>query len=292
MVLAQWVSNAERGLWRMISWWHTISIQCLLFGVVSITNLRAQQPASTATAVGVQGAMLFDSNCGSCHGSDGRGGEHAPDIATAPDVQRLTDSDLIEIATDGVPGMPAFGWLGQEKVTAIVRYLRILQGRQIDIKLPGNPKRGEALFFGGARCSECHMVNGKGGFIGSDLSLYGADENARQIRSVIVDPQKTLPSQKKATTVVTRTGQKFTGMLRVDDNFSVSIQTMDGEFHHFQKSQLIHLDVGSHSLMPGNYGSMLNDTQINDLVSYLLHTGNENSKRSPKQASQSRDDDE
>lgn len=277
----------------MMSWRRTISIQCLLLGLVS-TNLRAQQPASTTTAADVQGSMLFASNCGGCHGADGRGGEHAPDIATAPDVQRLADSDLIAIAKNGVSGtaMPAFGWLGQEKLTAVIQYLRTLQGRRIDIKLPGNPKSGEALFFGGARCSECHMVNGKGGFIGSDLSLYGADENPSQIRSVILDPEKNLPPQKKATTVVTRTGQKFTGMLKVNDNFSVSIQTMDGDFHFFQKSQLTDIDPGSHSLMPVNYGSMLNDEQINDLVSYLLHVGSENSKRSPTQSSKSDDDDE
>jgi cytochrome c oxidase cbb3-type subunit III len=276
----------------MMSWWYTISIQCLLLGLVSITNLRAQQPASTTSAADVQGSTLFTSNCGSCHGSDGRGGEHAPDIATASDVQRLADSDLIAIAKDGVPGMPAFGWLGQEKLTAIVQYLRTLQGRQIDIKLPGNPKSGEALFFGRARCSECHMVNGKGGFIGGDLSFYGRDESAGQIRSVILDPERSLPPQKKATTVVTHTGQKFTGLLKVDDNFSISIQTMDGNFHFFQKSQLTHIDLGSHSLMPDSYGSMFNDEQINDLVSYLLQVGSENSKRSSTQSSKSDRDEE
>ncbi len=276
----------------MMSWWHTISIHCLVLGLISISNLRAQRPASATTAAETQGSTLFVSNCAGCHGSDGRGGEHAPDIATAPDVQRLVDSDLIAIARDGVPGMPAFDWLGQEKLTSIVRYLRTLQGRQIDIKLPGNPKGGEALFNGAARCSECHMVNGRGGFIGSDLSLYGADESADQIRSVIVDPDKNLPRRKKATTVVTHRGQKFTGMLKVDDNFSVSIQTMDGEFHSFQKSQLTHIDRGSHSLMPATYGSMLNDKQINDLVSYLLQVGSVNSKRSPTKPSKSGDDDE
>ena len=276
----------------MTSCLHTISIQCLLLGLVSITNLRAQRPASTPTAADVQGSMLFASNCGSCHGADGRGGEHAPDIATAPDVQQLADSDLIAITKDGVSGagMPAFGWLGQEKVTAIVQYLRTLQGRRTDIKLPGNPKSGEALFFGGAQCSACHMVNGKGGFIGGDLSLIGTERSAGHIRSVILDPERNLPPQKKATTVVTHTGQKFTGMLKVDDNFSVSIQTMDGNFHFFQKSQLTHIDLGSRSLMPVNYGSMLNDEQINDLVSYLLHVGSENSKRSPKHSAKSDDD--
>lgn len=278
----------------MMSWWHTILIQSLLLGLVSITNLRAQRRPSTPTAGDVQRSTLFDSNCGSCHGSDGRGGEHGPDIATAPDVQRLADSDLIAIAKNGVPGtgMPPFDWLGQEKLADIVQYLRILQGRQTEIKFPGSPKGGEDLFFGRARCSECHMVNGKGGFIGSDLSLYGANESADQIRSVILDPERTLPPQKKATTVVTDTGQKFTGKLKVDDNFSVSIQTMDGEFHFFPRSQLTHIDFGSHSIMPGNYGSMLNDKEITDLVSYLLHVGSENSKRSPTKASKSDDDDE
>ena len=278
----------------MISWRHTISIQCLLLGLISITSLRAQQKTTTTTAADVQGSTLFDSNCGSCHGSDGRGGEHGPDIATDPDLQRLTDSDLIGIAKNGVPGtgMPAFGWLGQEKLISIVQYLRTLQGRQGDIKLSGDPKAGEALFFGKARCSECHMANGRGGFIGSDLSLYGTHESAGQIQSVILDPERNLPPRKKATTVVTRTGQKFTGLLKVDDNFSVSIQTMDGDFHFFQKSRLTHIDIGSHSLMPGNYGSTLNDKQINDLVSYLLHMGNENSKRSPTQSSKSDHDDD
>lgn len=278
----------------MMSWRHTIFIPCLLLGLVSITNLRAQQPASTTTAAGVPGATLFASSCGGCHGVDGRGGEHAPDIATAPNVQRLTDPALIAITKNGVSGtgMPAFGWLGDEKVAAVVQYLRTLQGRRTDIKLPGNPKSGEALFFGGARCSECHMVNGKGGFIGSDLSLYGAGESVGQIRSVIVDPEKNLPPQKKATTVVTHTGEKFTGMLKEDDNFSVSIQTMDGAFHFFQKPQLTHIDIGSHSLMPVNYGSMLNDEQTNDLVSYLLHVGMENSKGSPTQSKSKSDDDD
>ena len=108
-----------------------------------------------------------------------------------------------------------------------------------------------------------------------------------------MDPEKNLPSQKKATTVVTHTAQKFTGMLKVEDNFSVSIQTINGDFHFFQKSQLARIDVGSHSLMPVNYGSMLNDQQVNDLVSYLVHVASENSKRSPIQSSKSdRDDDE
>jgi len=34
----------------------------------------------------------------------------------------------------------------------------VLQGRREAGKLPGNPEAGKVLFFGKARCAECHMV--------------------------------------------------------------------------------------------------------------------------------------
>ena len=161
----------------------------------------------------------------------------------------------------------------------MVSYLRVLQGRGDIVKLPGDAKQGEELFFGKAQCSSCHMVNGKGGFIGSDLSLYGADAKPDQIRAIILDPDKNLPADKKATTVVTIAGQEITGMLKVKDNFSLSIQTPDGAFHYLPNSQLAHVNLYSSSLMPA--GSTLSGKEVDDLVSYLLRTGDENSKHSP-----------
>ena len=96
------------------------------------------------------------------------------------------------------------------------------------------------------------MVNGKGGFIGSDLSFYGAEAKPNQMRAIILDPDKNLPADKKATTVVTNSGQKITGMLKVNDNFSLSLQTLDGAFHFFPKSDLAQVDLGSRSLMPAD----------------------------------------
>jgi putative heme-binding domain-containing protein len=133
------------------------------------------------------------------------------------------------------------------------------------------------------------MVNGKGGFIGSDLSFYGADAKADQIRAIILNPDKNLPADKKATTVVTLTGQKITGMLKVKDNFSLSIQTPDGAFHYLPNSELAQVDFGSRSLMPA--GSTLSGKEVDDLVSYLLRTADENSRHSSTHSAQSDDDD-
>ena len=70
--------------------------------------------------------------------------------------------------------------------------------------------------------------------------------------------------------MVTRTGQKLTGMLKVNDNFSLSLQTPDGAIQFLPRSELAQVDIGSHSLMPA--ASTLNGKEVDDVVSYLLHT--------------------
>jgi cytochrome c oxidase cbb3-type subunit 3 len=259
--------------------WRGIFVRAMVGAMLSTASLRAQQP----------GAAIFAANCAGCHGADGRGGEHAPNIATAPEVQHLMDRELADIIRHGISGagMPAFSSLKPQQIADVVAYLRILQGRGDTVKLPGDPDRGQVLFFGKAQCSDCHMVNGEGGFIGSDLSFYGADAKPDQIRAIILDPGKNLPADKKATTVVTLKGQKITGMLRVNNNFSVSLQTLDGSFHFLPKAQLAQVDIGSRSLMPA---STLDGKEVDDLVSYLLKTGDENSKHSPTHSAKDDDD--
>lgn len=274
--------------------WHSCGViapVCILLALGTPGALVAQDRTSTSPAGESQGSTLFASNCAVCHGADGRGGEHAPDIATAPDVQHLTDKNLTDIVKKGITGtgMPGFGELGPDQVVALVSYLRTLQGKNNAVSLPGNPEHGEALFFGKAQCSECHMAQGKGGFIAADLSYSDANTNASNLRQVILEPEKALPAQKKAVSVTTNTGQKFTGALRAQDNFSITIQSIDGAFHYFPKSQLASVDVGSRSLMPDNYRSRLSDTEVNDLVSYLIRIGSQSAK--PDDAS-SDDDDE
>lgn len=248
-----------------------LSIPVAVLGLLSAIMVRAQTP----------GAPVFASNCAGCHGADGRGGEHAPNIATAPEVQRLADRDLAGIIRNGISGagMPAFSSFTPDQVEGVVKYLRILQGRGDIVSLPGDPKQGEALFFGKAQCSQCHMVQGRGGFIGGELTFYGADAKPDQMRAVIRDPDKNLPPEKKATTVVTRSGQIFTGMLRINDNFSLSLQTPDGVFHFLPKSELAQVNSGSRSLMPAALG--LSDKDVNDLVSYLVQTGNASGSTKP-----------
>src|ERR1700755_818851 len=114
----------------------------VLVFLTGLGTLHAQPP----------GAAIFASNCATCHGADGRGGEHAPNIATAPEVQHLMDRELAGIIRNGISGagMPAFSSLKPQEVRDVVAWLRVLQGRGDLVKLPGDARSGEALFFGKA----------------------------------------------------------------------------------------------------------------------------------------------
>jgi cytochrome c oxidase cbb3-type subunit III len=221
----------------------------------------------------VEGRQTFAAICANCHGLDGRGGERAPDIAVRPDVRQLSDAALIQIIRQGVPGtgMPAFRTLGNARIQGVVQHLRKLQGQGATAGAPGSPEAGKALFFGKAACSDCHMVNGAGGFMASDLSNYGSTLSTPQIRESIANPNKNLDQRSKAVVVTTLDGHTLTGIARNEDNFSLQLQTIDGAFHLFEKSDLQRIEHRPDSLMPSDYASRLKPRELDDIVSYLMN---------------------
>jgi cytochrome c oxidase cbb3-type subunit III len=221
------------------------------------------------------GQQIFATTCAACHGLDGMGSERAPNIIANPQVQKLSASEMFRIVSAGVPGtgMPAFQRLGKPAITSLVAYLKDLQGKNQSAPLPGDPKRGEALFFGSAQCSTCHMAAGRGGFIAPDLSTYGQTHTVEKIKSAITNPMER-DSTKTMVTAIAANGDRYQGIIRNEDNFSLQLQSTDGEFHFLSKADLKTIDREQHSIMPSDYASRLSAAQLNDVVSYLLNLGN------------------
>jgi putative heme-binding domain-containing protein len=233
----------------------------------------------TARPLPTQGKQTFASNCASCHGLDGRGGERAPNIADSPKVQALSAAQIQHIIENGVPGtgMPAFHSLDSSQIAAVVAYLRTLQGAKKTVKLPGDPERGQKLFFGKAGCSGCHMISGQGGFIASDLSGYARTHEPEQMRGAIVQSDASNHRQVRLATATVHGGSKYVGRVRNEDNFSVQLQGLDGTFYLLSKSDLEGLDYSAQTLMPSDYGSTLSAGELNDVVSYLIRSADSGS---------------
>lgn len=247
----------------------------LISAVVSCAAASvAQSTASTD-----EGASLFSQNCAACHGTDGRGGERAPDIATNRGVIALSEDDLKKIVSAGVAGtgMPPFAYLGPDKISALAAHLRTLQGRVASAVLSGDPEKGRSLYFGSAGCSRCHMLHGQGSGIAEDLSAYGNGPSAATIRQAITDPDRNLEPTSQIVEVRTRDGQTVAGLVREEDNFSLALQTADGQFHMFRKGKFLRMRYTGHSSMPTNYGQTLSSADLDNLVSFLIRTADTSS---------------
>jgi len=225
----------------------------------------------TATTTST-GKKTFASTCAGCHGLDGRGSERAPNIASSPKVHRLSDSQLSNIISNGISGtgMPAFHTLSGAQVRSVVSYVRTLQGNGEARILPGNPGRGQEIFFGKGECSSCHAITGKGGFIGPDLTVYASTFSAEAILDAIGNPKRNVPAGYRSAVATTNDGARLEGILRNEDNFSIQLQGTDGSFHFLKKSDLQKLEYVSQPLMPTNYRERLTHDELNDLVSYLM----------------------
>ncbi len=114
------------------------------------------------------------------------------------------------------------------------------------------------------------MAAGAGGFIGSDLSNYAATESAEEIQQAILHPEAKADPAKKTVVVTTMSGEQLTGVARNEDNFSLQLQTLDGTYHLFTKTDLKSVEHQDQSLMPSDYGSRLSRVDLDDVVSYLM----------------------
>jgi cytochrome c oxidase cbb3-type subunit 3 len=238
---------------------------------------KSQRPKNASQSENQSSAearRTFEGRCAPCHGLDGRGGERAPNIATRPSVQRQSDAQISRTIQNGVPaaGMPSFATFDRAQINALVNYLRLLQGRRDATPIPGNATNGKTLFFGGAKCSECHSVEGQGGFIAADLSIFGRTHPIEEVREAITNPGKAGDPSKGTVVVTALDGQKYSGVVRNEDNFSLQLQTIDGGFHLFAKSDLGDISRRPESLMPANYGSTLSRAELDDLIGFLMKT--------------------
>ncbi|HSS95787.1 MAG TPA: c-type cytochrome, partial [Terriglobales bacterium] len=127
---------------------------------------------------------------------------------------------------------------------------------------------------GKAGCAQCHMVQGAGGFIGPDLSDYGARHSADEIRDAILSADKRPSFRKNLARATTKDGKEVSGIVRNEDNFSIQLQALDGKFYLLEKSNISQLVFDAAPLMPSDYDSKLSKTEFDELVAYLSSSAN------------------
>jgi len=127
----------------------------------------------------------------------------------------------------------------------------------------GDVAAGERLFAGKGNCTNCHMVRGRGGILGPDLSDIGRERTSAQIEQALRAPGSA--SSYPAVTVHLRTGQTIHGIAKNESAFELQVLDMDGQLHLLSKEQVADI-VREKSLMPKLAWT---SNEMRDLVSYL-----------------------
>ena len=194
-------------------------------------------------------------------------------------MKTLSDEALVNVIHDGISqrGMPGFGDMVKEDTDAVISYLRRLQGKSAGGLLRGDPVRGGDLFFGKAGCSACHRMRDRGQFIAEDLTGFARDHQVDEIRDALLRPSGGQPG---TATAVVRDGREFSGMIRNEDNSSLQLQDGDGRFYLLMKSSLVSVQRQAGTPMPLDYEQRLSNTELDDLLGYILREAGTSEKPS------------
>lgn len=242
----------------------------LVLAVIASGAPRNQDVVSKLTANDLaRGNKLFVAHCALCHGIGGTGGR-GPSL-TQPALARAADNQaLFKVIRDGIEGteMPDAWQLTDREIWQVAGYVRSL-GRTAVAKVPGDPVRGKQYYEAKGGCAVCHILSGRGGAMGPDLTDIGARRSPAYLREALIDPGASVPERFLVVSIVTRDGQTVRGVRLNEDSFTIQLRDAGGVFHSFRKLELTELkkEFGV-SLMPG-YRESLTASEVDDLVAYL-----------------------
>lgn len=265
----------------------------LLFIFAPKIQARAQDqnPLASDPSAAKLGEFEFRANCAFCHGLGARGGGRGPDLRRAKKKHGNSDADLFRTINEGVPGtaMPPNGatqqgvGMTEEEIWQVISYIRSVQVKS-STQPTGNPAHGKELFKGSAACASCHMIEGKGGRLGPDLTATGTARSieyivdsvrnpSRRLAQGLTEAMKEFSQEYETVNVVDDRGQKFQGVVLNEDNFTLQMIDSREQLHLFEKEKLRSVEKSRESLMPKYDEKMLPEEDLQDIVAYLLSVG-------------------
>jgi cytochrome c oxidase cbb3-type subunit 3 len=267
----------------------------LTIGALLCNTTRSQEknPLAGDPKEAKLGEFQFRANCAFCHGLGAKGGGRGPDLTRAQKRHGNADADLYRTINEGLPGtaMPQNGATQQgvgmtpAEIWQVITYIRSVEVKNADA-IAGNPMHGKELFYGSAACSTCHMIAGKGGRLGPDLTSAGSARSVAYLKESVREPNKRLAegiseamkefSQEYETvSVVTQDGAAFQGVVLNEDSFTVQMMDVREQIHSFDKAQLKSYEKTRTSLMPAYDTNRLSEKDLDDLLAFLLKVSTE-----------------
>ncbi|MDA0804514.1 MAG: c-type cytochrome [Proteobacteria bacterium] len=218
------------------------------------------------------GRSYFEKQCSRCHGFDARGNDEvgAPNL-TGRLTRASSSAGIYTILREGISGtamMAVDPQVPDSQLWQLAAYIESLSRESASIAVRGSAEVGRALFNEVGECLDCHMLNGKGGRLGPDLSNIGSDLSPNELTLALIDPSEKVAPRWWSLTLEDKNGVSRSGLRMNEDSFSVRIMDADSQLWSYPRSALRRVVRSEESTMP-SYAARFSDTQIDDLVAFL-----------------------
>ncbi|WP_263384364.1 c-type cytochrome [Granulicella arctica] len=241
-----------------------------LSGAKAATSSASDLKAVHTAALTGPGNSIFQQNCAFCHGRDAGGGEAGPDLTRSKLVASDVNGDKIsDVVRNGriEKKMPAFKFSNDE-LASVVEYIHAQadkaksqkpgsrKGVDVSDLQTGNAEAGKK-YFTSAGCVKCHSETG---------DMAGV---ATRFQGLQLEERMLYPRDAKSTVAVTLpSGEKVSGTLAYQDEFTVGLKGSDGVYHSWNVNNVkftVDSPVDAHVEQFPKY----TDGDIHNLMAYL-----------------------
>jgi putative heme-binding domain-containing protein len=239
--------------------------------VAQAASRRTARVSGTRSLVGAEeGKAIYNRSCTMCHGLDGASGDRAPALGAQRSYLRRSESELFDAIKHGIKGtlMPSSP-LPDADIRKMIAFIFSIRATAADTPVAGNIPNGEAIFHGKAKCASCHMIRGRGGLLGPDLSNIAAERKLNDLRTALTTPQPVPPRGFQPVSLTTKSGQEIHGIIKNENNFSLQILGDDDRLHLLSRSELNQITYEKKSLMPAGFDKSLSSEEFQDLLAFL-----------------------
>ena len=137
--------------------------------------------------------------------------------------------------------------------------------------------------FGVGSCYACHRFHGEGGAAGPDLTSVYGKFSPHDLLESIIEPGKEISDQYGASIFNLRSGDRVVGRImnlkrrkdgKEGDVYRITTDMMrPNETKAIRAEEIVSIEPSGVSLMPSGLLSTMTDTDILDLLAYLLSSG-------------------
>lgn len=216
------------------------------------------------------GEQLYSVACSACHGPEGEGGR-GPNLVIGPAAQNKRPTQIYSSIKNGVPGsdMPPYGSMPNEQLWQLTAFVSSLSRPAYEMDVPGDVKAGEALYYGEAGCSSCHMIRGRGGALGPDLSNAGLRNYLLQLREGVLEANKRITPGFDPVRVITRSGRTIEGVAKDYTNYSIQLVDRQGELHLLPTTELQEIIFLKDTWMPTDLTERFSEDEIQNVLAFV-----------------------